>query len=211
MIHGILCVQFTCLTVLFDNLCPGPLWSSSWSWTLYFMHYAFLHPVVIFFLQHMPVPTQPVLLQYQYYVIYSTPSLSLSSLFGNLSSVQPSSHNHNNPFLGSPVVNEETMRPSLWWTLWAPFSALTLLVGWREGCVQSSLLEQVEEECWEGLADQGLPGIRLFETWHCFWYVRLSSSAACCMEVRPGLYGKKMWWHFSEQRWEWSGGCVALS
>ena len=21
-----------------------------------------------------------------------------------------------------------------------------------------------------------------------------------CMEVRPGLLGKKMWWHFSEQR-----------
>ena len=28
MIHSILCVQFTCLTVLFDNLSPGPLWSS---------------------------------------------------------------------------------------------------------------------------------------------------------------------------------------
>jgi len=36
MIHSILCVQFTCLKVLFDNLSPGPLWSSSWSWTLYF-------------------------------------------------------------------------------------------------------------------------------------------------------------------------------
>ena len=30
-IHSILCVQFTCLTVLFDSLSPGPLWSSSWS------------------------------------------------------------------------------------------------------------------------------------------------------------------------------------
>ena len=27
----------TCLTVLFDNLSPVPLWSSSWSWTLYFI------------------------------------------------------------------------------------------------------------------------------------------------------------------------------
>ena len=24
--------------------------------------------------------------------------------------------------------------------------------------------------------------------------------AACCMEVRPGLQGKKMWWHFSKKR-----------
>jgi len=43
-IHCILCVQFTCLTVLFDNLSPGPLLSSSWSWTLYFILHAFLHP-----------------------------------------------------------------------------------------------------------------------------------------------------------------------
>ena len=58
-IHSILCVQFTCLTVFFDNLPPGPLWSSSWSWTLYFILHAFLYPH-IFFSQHMP--TQPVLL-----------------------------------------------------------------------------------------------------------------------------------------------------
>jgi len=40
-IHSILYVQFTCLRVLFDNLSPGPLWSSSWSRALYFMHHAF--------------------------------------------------------------------------------------------------------------------------------------------------------------------------
>ena len=27
----------------------------------------------------------------------------------------------------------------------------------------------------------------------------------CYTEVRPGLSGKKMRWHFREQRWEWSG------
>ena len=32
----------------------------------------------------------------------------------------------------------------------------------------------------------------------------------CCMEVRPGLSGKKMRWYFSEQRLEWSDGCVML-
>ena len=33
-------------TVLFDNLSPGPLWSSSWYWTLYFILHEFLHPVI---------------------------------------------------------------------------------------------------------------------------------------------------------------------
>jgi len=54
--------QLRCLTVLFDNLSPGPLWSSSWSWTLNFILHAFLHPIIVFFLQHMPMPSQPVLL-----------------------------------------------------------------------------------------------------------------------------------------------------
>ena len=57
----ILFVQFTCLTVLFHNLSPGPIWSSSWSLTLYFILRVFLHPIIIF-LQHMPIPLQPVLL-----------------------------------------------------------------------------------------------------------------------------------------------------
>jgi len=70
-IHGILFVRFTSLTVLSDNLSPGPLWFSSWPWTLNFILYAFLHPIIIIFSQHMPIPTQPVLLQYQCYVIYT--------------------------------------------------------------------------------------------------------------------------------------------
>ena len=35
--------------------------------------------------------------------------------------------------------------------------------------------------------------------------------AACSMEVGPGLWGGKAWWHFGEQGLGWSGGCVALS
>ena len=69
-IHGILFLQFTSFTVLSDNLSPGPLWSSSWPWTLNFILHAFLHPIIIIFSRHMPIPTQPVLLQYQCYVIY---------------------------------------------------------------------------------------------------------------------------------------------
>ena len=30
-----------------------------------------VHPIITFFLQQMPIPTQPVLLQYQCYVIYT--------------------------------------------------------------------------------------------------------------------------------------------
>ena len=39
---------------------PGPLWFSPWSWTLNFILHAFLHSIIVIFLQHMPIPTQPV-------------------------------------------------------------------------------------------------------------------------------------------------------
>jgi len=63
------------LRVVSYNLSPGPLWSSSWSWTLNFILHTFLHPIIIIFSQHTPIPTQPVLPQHQRYVIY-TQSLS---------------------------------------------------------------------------------------------------------------------------------------
>ena len=56
MIHGILPVQSTCLTVIFHNLSSSFLWSTSWPGTL---HHTFLHPIIVFFLQHMPIPSQP--------------------------------------------------------------------------------------------------------------------------------------------------------
>ena len=56
----------TYLQVLF----AGPLWSSSWPWTLNFILHAFLHPIIIFS-QHMPIQSQPVLLLYWCYVIHS--------------------------------------------------------------------------------------------------------------------------------------------
>jgi len=43
MIHGILFVHFTCLTILSDNLSPGPLCS----WTLNFILHTFLHPITV--------------------------------------------------------------------------------------------------------------------------------------------------------------------
>ena len=45
-------VQFTCLTALFHNLSPFPLWSASWCGTLYFILNTFLHPVILFFATH---------------------------------------------------------------------------------------------------------------------------------------------------------------
>jgi len=62
-IHSILFfpVQFLCLTVFRHHLASGLLWSTSSSGTLYFILHTFLHPVV-FLLQHMPIPSQPVLL-----------------------------------------------------------------------------------------------------------------------------------------------------
>ena len=46
-IHGILLVQFTCLTVFFH-------WSTSWPGILHFILHTFLHPIIVFFSQHMP-------------------------------------------------------------------------------------------------------------------------------------------------------------
>ena len=61
-IHGILPIQSTCFTVFFHNLSPSFLWSTSWPGTLHFILHTFLHPVIVFFSQDMPIPSQPVLL-----------------------------------------------------------------------------------------------------------------------------------------------------
>jgi len=56
MIHGILPVQYTHLTVFFHNLCPSFLWSTSRPGTLHFILHTFLHPITVLFFQHMPIP-----------------------------------------------------------------------------------------------------------------------------------------------------------
>ena len=63
-IHIILPVQFTCLTVFFHNLSPSFLCSTSWPGTIYFIRYTFLHPIIVVFSQHMPIPSQPVFLTF---------------------------------------------------------------------------------------------------------------------------------------------------
>ena len=45
---------------LFQNLSPSFLWSTSWPGTLHFILHTFLHPIIVFFSQHMPTPSQPI-------------------------------------------------------------------------------------------------------------------------------------------------------
>jgi len=59
-IHGIHPVQSMHLTVFFCNLSPSFRWSTSWPGTLHFILHTFLHPIIVFFSQHMPIPSQPV-------------------------------------------------------------------------------------------------------------------------------------------------------
>jgi len=51
-IHGILCVQFMCLTVFFHNPIPSFLWSTFWPGTYDFILHTFLHPVIVLFAAH---------------------------------------------------------------------------------------------------------------------------------------------------------------
>ena len=78
--HDILSVQSTHLTVFFYNLSPSFLWSTSWPGTLNFILHTFLHPIIVFFSQHVPIPLQPVLLYYRNYVIYQLYQLYRLSL-----------------------------------------------------------------------------------------------------------------------------------
>jgi len=49
MIHGILRVRFTCLTVFSHNYSPRFLWYTSWSGTLNYILHTFLHTIIVFF------------------------------------------------------------------------------------------------------------------------------------------------------------------
>jgi len=55
-IHGILPVQFTCMTVFLHNLCPTFLWfTSTWPGTFNFKLRKFPHPIIVFFSQYTPL------------------------------------------------------------------------------------------------------------------------------------------------------------
>jgi len=71
---------------------PYPIWFTSCSGALHLILHTFLHPISVFFLQHMPIPLKDVLLQY--------PSLthlflvSLSTLYLGLLTFTLTSHIH---------------------------------------------------------------------------------------------------------------------
>ena len=50
------------LDSLFAHISPSPLWSTSWSGTLHFILHTFLHPIIVVYSQHTPIPLQPVML-----------------------------------------------------------------------------------------------------------------------------------------------------
>jgi len=54
--------SIVCLIVFFHNLSPTFPLSTSWPGTLNFIVHTFLQPIIVFFSQHMPIPSQPVLL-----------------------------------------------------------------------------------------------------------------------------------------------------
>ena len=68
--YSILLVQITCLAIFLHNLFPCPLWSISWSGALHLIFHTFFHPISVFFSQHMPIPSQPVLLQKNKYIYH---------------------------------------------------------------------------------------------------------------------------------------------
>ena len=76
-IHGILLVQSTCLTDFFHSLCPGFLWSTSWSGTLYFI----LQSLSSF---RNACPYHRSLFCCSTEIMSSNPTLSLNSLLGIL-------------------------------------------------------------------------------------------------------------------------------
>jgi len=92
--------------------------------------------------------------------------------------------------------------------------------GWWTGCMYRWSLGLCWSELYHSLLD-GVEGFLLpFLIFNCYLLTYLGEGEGGCItvvckvvcyaEVRPGLSGKKMRWHFGRQRWEWSGGCVML-
>jgi len=99
-IHGILPVQFTCLTVFSHNLSPSFLWSTSWPGTLNFILHTFLHPIIVFLAAHAHTIATcfAVVLRlcHLIQVSLSTLYLEYSSILCSLMphTIHPSNHSH---------------------------------------------------------------------------------------------------------------------
>ena len=109
-------VVCVCVDSLFAQTLLSFLWSTYWSGTLHFILHAFLHPIIVFFSQHMPIPSQPVFLQYQDYVIQSQ---SLSQPFTQNSISKTTMKGSTVPKLcsGSHFLSDVPKNKSKWATL----------------------------------------------------------------------------------------------
>jgi len=56
-IRSIILVQITWLVMFLHNLSPHSLWATSWSEALHLIFHTFLHPIIVFFSQHMHIPS----------------------------------------------------------------------------------------------------------------------------------------------------------
>ena len=61
-------IQFAYLAIFCTTSLDVLFWSISWSGALHLIFHTFLHPISVFFLQHMSITSQPVFCQY--YIIY---------------------------------------------------------------------------------------------------------------------------------------------
>jgi len=86
-IHSILPVQFMCLTVFLHNLSPSHFWSPSWSEILYFILH-FFHPIVVFFSQHMSIPSKHIAIVPRLCDLFTWNSVFC------LNATHPSDHSH---------------------------------------------------------------------------------------------------------------------
>jgi len=86
-IHSKLPVQIACLEILLHNLSQSPFWSTFWFGALQLLFHTFVHPISVFFSQHMPYHCN--LFYCSINIISSIPSLSLNSLLGTPSFTSP--------------------------------------------------------------------------------------------------------------------------
>ena len=86
MLHSILLVQIMCLAIFLHNLCPSPLWSTSWPRAIHFIH--FCTQSVSSFRNTCPYYHNLFCLSSM--IISSISNLSLNSVLGTLSFTLPS-------------------------------------------------------------------------------------------------------------------------
>jgi len=82
--------RFMCLTVFFHNLCSSPLWCG----TLHFMLHMFHHPIIVFFSQHMHIPSQPVAAVPRICHLFLVSVISTWSSIFYINVTHPSDHSH---------------------------------------------------------------------------------------------------------------------